>query len=153
MHVRSFGSWLLALSFITACGGSSAPSGGEQSTGSGSGTGTQQEPPQAPAEARELVPASGAQSLPNPAADKLLTGFVFANEGSHDVTITQLAVTLGDGSIIHAGAGVVLQQGGGTVTWAFEQFTPRAVSSLDFVVEGSTEKLIVTGSDMTGHFP
>lgn len=100
----------------------------------------------------QIAPATGLVAAPNPRSDAPLSGFVFTNDGSSSVTITKLEVDLVGGQTVHGAAGFGVAPGQ-AITFLFDSQHTHLVDRLAFAVEGSTEKLVVEGTDQTGVVP
>ena len=83
-----------------------------------------------------------------------ISGYVFSNLGTTSITITDFEVDLADGKVIadHE-TGLVLEPGAGEITFSFDPSATHVVDKFSFRIEGTSEKLVVTTDDKTGHVP
>jgi hypothetical protein len=99
---------------------------------------------------------SGQVAMTNPDPDRLISGLTFDNEGTSDITIAQLRVTLADGSVSDTPFGFGVQAHDSTSVVLVvdnDEAQLERVASISFVVEGSTEQLVVSDSQTTGTVP
>ena len=99
-----------------------------------------------------VSPANGRMSLQNQAPDRPISGVVFANQGTRDVTIDQIQFLLASGQTVAGGAGVGVAAGA-QVTYLYDSSATHAVASMSFAVHGTTESLVVLTTDVTGVDP
>lgn len=111
-----------------------------------------------PSSGRLVTPASGLVTLTDLEASGPISGFVFENRGTGDITISHLLVVLADGQEIDTdqtvgdgfGFGV---RAGQAATYAFDSDDLHTVDSLSFEVQGMTEALAVSTTQAIGRVP
>jgi hypothetical protein len=103
-----------------------------------------------------LLSATGQQSLNTQSNGNSISGFVFINQGSHEVTLDHMQSTLTDGQVLGDEVGLVLSAGQ-QVTYLVQvqnhQTKLVSVAKLSFNINGTTEKLSVETTDETSTTP
>jgi hypothetical protein len=97
-------------------------------------------------------PARGSITMANGVPDQPISGVIFSNQGTSDVTIDQIRFVLSSGEAIDGGAGVGVTAGN-SVTYLYDNQSAHPVDSLSFAVHGSTETLVVLQTQETGIVP
>jgi hypothetical protein len=95
------------------------------------------------------APAQGEVTLENALAAKPISGLVFENQGTASITIDSIQVVLASSATIDSAAGLSVQARG-SATLLFSPSLAQRVTSVGFVVHGSTETLRVLGAVEAG---
>jgi hypothetical protein len=90
--------------------------------------------------------------MQNSQPDQLITGVIFENQGTADITIDQIHTLLAGGQTIDGAAGISVRAGN-SVTYLFDTQAPEQVQSLSFAVHGTTEELVVLTTQQSGLVP
>jgi hypothetical protein len=98
------------------------------------------------------APATGPITMQNSNPDKPISGLIFENQGTGNITVDQIHTVLVGGQGIESSAGVGVQAGN-KVTYLFDSQSPQTVDSISFVVHGATEVLAVLETQETGVVP
>jgi hypothetical protein len=99
------------------------------------------------------APATGQIAMQNRVSDRPMSGVIFENRGTRDISISQIHIVLVGGAAVDSPSGGVGVRSGDAVTYLFSPQLLQRVDNLSFRVEGSTEELVVLPTQQTGIVP